>query len=335
MRTVRLGRTNLQVTKTAFGALPIQRVDIAASDKILKRAFEAGINFFDTARGYTDSEDKIGHALSGVRKDIIIATKSPSRDKQGVLADIDTSLAKLKTDWIDVLQLHNPAHLPDPEDPDSAYAGLVEAKKQGKIRFAGITCHKLTNALQAVKSGLYDTLQFPLSYLSSDEELDIIRLCGQYDMGLIVMKALSGGLITDAAAAFGFFEQYSSAVPIWGIQRLSELEEFIALEASPPPLDSKLQETICKDREQLKGSFCRGCGYCLPCPQDIAISMSARMSLLIKRAPSAQFLAPDWQEKMKRIETCTECGQCKKRCPYDLDIPELLKAELKKYQSLL
>ena len=333
MQTIRLGRTNLQVTKNGFGALPIQRVDFAVSDEILRHAYNSGLNFFDTAIGYSDSEEKLGHALADVRQDIIIATKSPAKDKKGVLDNLETSLKRLKTDYVDILQLHNPSILPDPEDPDSAYAGLVEARKQGKIRFSGITNHKLSLASEAVRSGLYDTLQFPLSYLSSDDDLAVIRLCDSYDMGVIAMKALSGGLITNAAAAFAFFQQYDNVVPIWGIQRLSELEEFIDLDKNPPALDDAMIAQIEADQKMLKGAFCRGCGYCLPCPQDIVIPMSARMSLLMKRAPAQQFIEADWQEKMNRIETCIECGQCKSRCPYELDVPALLRSELEKYRA--
>lgn len=335
MRTIRLGKTNLQVTKTAFGALPIQRIDFADSDRLLRKAFAGGINFFDTARGYSDSEAKIGHALSDVRDQIIIATKTPSRNRTAVLADIDTSLKMLQTDYIDVLQLHNPAQVPDLDDPEGAYAGLIEAKRQGKIRHFGISNHRLETAVEAVKSGLFATLQFPLSYLSSDQELALADICREYDVGLIAMKALSGGLITNARAAFAFIGQYPEVVPIWGIQHQYELDEFISLEQNPPLLDAALQAVIASDQAELQGAFCRGCGYCLPCPQEIAIPMAARMSLLMRRAPTGPFLEAEWQQKMQQIETCTECGQCRSRCPYELDIPELLKKELKAYRAAL
>jgi len=333
MEFTRLGRTGLMVTRTAFGVLPIQRTDREEAARILRRAYEAGINFYDTARAYTDSEEKIGYALGDVRDEIIIATKSGATTKQKVLADLETSLRDLKTDHVDILQLHNPRVLPDPEDPDSSYAALLEAKQKGMVRFIGITNHCLDTALQAARSGFYDTMQFPLSAISSAEDLGLIDVCAEYDVGVIAMKALCGGLLTHAAVAFAFLRQYENTVPIWGIQRMSELEEFIALDANPPELDAAMQADISRDREELAGNFCRACGYCLPCPAEIPIPMAGRMSLLLGRMPYQQFLSDDWHEKMHRINDCVECGKCRERCPYDLPIMDRMKEAAEIFES--
>lgn len=335
MQKTRLGRTNLSVTRTAFGALPIQRVDFETAKKILRAAYDAGINFFDTAIGYSDSEQKIGYALSDVRENIIIATKTWGNDKKTVLEHIETSIQRMKTDYIDILQLHNPSDVPDPNDPNSPYAALLEAKKSGKIRFIGISNHRLDTAVKAVKSGLFDTLQFPLSYISDQKDLDLIDLCEKHDVGLIAMKALCGGLITNAKTAFAFLRQYENVVPIWGIQRESELQEFLELDANPPILDDKLKAEIEKDRGELAGDFCRGCGYCLPCPAEIPIPMAARMSFLLRRAPTSNFLSDEWKKNMQKIENCIHCNACKERCPYELDTPALLKKMYEDYQSFL
>lgn len=333
MKKIKLGRTNLMVSKTAFGALPIQRANQKDAIIILRKAYDNGINFFDTARGYTDSEEKIGNALSDVRKNIIIATKSPAKNKKTLLENIETSLVKLKTDYVDLLQLHNPKDFPNPEEKDGLYEGLLEAQRKGMIRFFGITNHRITAAMAAAESDLYDTIQFPLSSLSSKEDLKLIDICKKRNIGLIAMKALSGGLITNAASAFSFLRQFDNVVPIWGIQRESELDEFIALEKNPPLLDEAMLNIINKDRADLLGAFCRGCGYCLPCPKNIEIPMAARISLLLARAPYQHFIEDDWKKKMENIENCIECGHCKSQCPYELDIPELLKSELKKYRE--
>ena len=219
------------------------------------------MNYFDTAHGYTDSEEKIGMALSDVRKDIIISTKSPAKDKKTLLEDIETSLERMKTDYIDLLQLHNPDTLPDPEDPDGLYGGLLEAKRQGMIRHIGITNHSLERAVAAVKSGKYETIQYPFSSLASEEEIALTQLAKQEDVGFIAMKGLSGGLITNAATTFSFIKQYDNVVPIWGIQRESELLEFIEMEKNPPAYDDAMKALIEKDRRELAGNFCRGCGY--------------------------------------------------------------------------
>lgn len=333
MDKIKLGRTNLMVSRSGFGALPIQRISFDEAKNLLRKAYDNGINFFDTARSYTDSEEKIGYALSDVRHNIIIATKSHAKDKKTLFEHLETSLKNLKTDYIDIYQLHNPKELPDPDDPDGLYSGLLEAQKKGMIRFIGITNHRLDLALEAAKSELYDTIQFPLSSLSSDEDLKLVEECKKRDIGVIAMKALSGGLITNVSTTFAFLRQFDNVVPIWGIQRELELDEFIELEKNPPALDENMWKIIEQDRKELQGSFCRGCGYCLPCPADIPIPMAARMSLLLRRSPYQKYLSDKWEEQMNRIENCTDCGHCKAHCPYELDTPELLKLMLEDYRE--
>lgn len=335
MKKTRLGKTDLLVTRTAFGVLPIQRTDKAEATRILRRAFEAGINFYDTARAYTDSEEKLGHALGDVRDQIIIATKSGATTRQGVLKDVATSLRNLKTDYVDILQLHNPGELPDPADPDSSYAGLQEARERGMIRHLGITQHSIGRAEQAVASGLYETMQFPLCMISSERDLALVEKCQKADVGVIAMKAMSGGLLRSARAAFAFLRQYPAVVPIWGIQRMSELEEFLGFDAEEPELDEKVQEEINLDREELAGNFCRACGYCLPCPAEIPIPMAARMHLLIKRMPPEQFRNADWQTKMAKIDDCIHCGHCINHCPYKLNTPDLLRHAKSAYDAFI
>lgn len=333
MDKIRLGRTNLQVSRSGFGAIPIQRISVLESDRLLRKAYAEGINFFDTARGYSDSEEKIGHALGDVRKEIIIATKTPSEDRGAVMRDLETSLKNLRTDYLDIYQIHNPQTLPDPNDSNSSYGALLEAKKKGIIRFIGLTNHRLEVALSAARSGLYDTIQFPLSSLSSGDDLQIIEVCKQHDLGLIAMKALSGGLITNAASTFSFLRQYDNVVPIWGIEKEAQLDQFIAMEKNPPLLDESMMETILNDRKELSGTFCRACGYCMPCPAGIPIPTAARMSLLLRRMPYQQFMTEEWHNQMLLISKCLNCGQCKKHCPYQLDTPQILRGMLKDYQQ--
>lgn len=333
MEKVRLGRTGLMVTRTAMGVLPLQRVDQATATRILRRAHEAGITFYDTARAYTDSEEKIGRALAEVRDSIIIATKSMATTRAGVLADLEVSLRNLRTDHVDILQLHTPTVLPDPADPESSYAGLLEARARGLTRFVGITNHGRERALAAVASGLYDTLQFPLCHISTPEDLAVIEACRAADMGLIGMKPMSGGLLAHMRPAFAFLRQFENLVPIWGIQHLHELEELVALDAEPPAFDEEHQEAVERDRRELAGEFCRACGYCLPCPVDIPIPMAARMGLLLRRMPYQQFLTDEWREKMHRIDDCLACGECRSRCPYGLDTPALLARMLADYDG--
>jgi uncharacterized protein len=332
MEKFRFGRTNLSVSRSGFGAIPIQRISFEDSARLLRKAFDQGITFFDTARGYTDSEEKIGAALSHVRKEIVIATKTPSSDGAGVMKDLETSLRNLRTDYIDVYQIHNPPKLPDPNDPSGIVQALLEARRQGKIRFIGLTNHRLGVALDAIASGLYDSIQYPLSAIASDADLTIVEKCREHDLGLIAMKALAGGLLANAAAAFAFLRQYPNIVPIWGIQTESELDEFLQYEKEPPVLDEKMWRLIEQDREALRGSFCRACGYCLPCPAGIPIPMAARMSLLLRRMPYQQFMDESWHKQMMTIKDCQDCGHCREHCPYNLDTPALLREMLDDYE---
>lgn len=336
MKTVTLGRTGITVCKNGFGALPIQRVSPDYAGKLLRKAYDAGVTFFDTARSYTDSEEKMGLALSDVRDKIFIATKTPSTTVEGFWKDLETSLGLLKTDHIDVYQFHNPSFCPKPGDGTGLYEAMQEAKAQGKIRFIGITNHRLHVAEEAVESGLYDTLQFPFCYLASDRDIALVKSCKEHDMGFISMKGLSGGLITNSAAAYAWQDQFDNALPIWGVQREQELDEFLSYIDNPPSMDDpKIKAVIEKDRKELVGNFCRSCGYCLPCPANINIPQCARMSQLIRRSPSAGWLTPQAQEMMLNIENCLECGHCKSKCPYGLDTPSLLKANLADYKDIL
>ncbi len=333
MEKTRLGRTGLLVSRTGFGALPIQRVSFDHAKEILQKAYDSGIDLFDTARAYSDSEEKMGYALSDVRKQIIIATKTTAEDRKTLFEQLETSLRNLRTDHIDIYQLHNPKGLPDPADPESVYGGLLEAKRKGMIRFIGITNHSIRTAMDAVESGLFDTVQFPLNHLSSDMDLELIQACSEHDIGVLAMKGMSGGLIKRACVPFAFLRQYGNVVPLWGVQRLSELEEFIRLEDDPPAMDKNMQEAIDQEKRELAGDFCRGCGYCLPCGAGIDIPIAARMSLLLERAPYKVFLVKKRRENMLRIHDCIECGECKSRCPYGLDTPGLLRRELEKYET--
>lgn len=334
-KTVTLGRTGITVNFHAFGALPIQRADNETAVKILRKAYDGGMRYFDTARGYSDSEYKIGLALADVRKDIILATKTFSSTPEVFWKDLETSLSNLKTDYIDIYQFHNPAVCFKPGDGTGMYEAMQQAKSQGMIRHISITNHRMHVALEAVRSGLYDTLQFPFSYLSDSKDIELVKLCREHNIGFICMKALAGGLIARGDAACAWLSQFDNVLPIWGIQNERELDEFLSYGTEPPKMTPEMKALIETDRKQLGGNFCRGCGYCMPCPAKIEIPMCARMSLLLRRAPTAAWITPEWQEKMRRIEDCIDCGQCKSHCPYGLNTPELLKQNYADYKAFL
>ena len=334
MDLVTLGHTGITVSKNGFGALPIQRISRDEAAYIVQAALDGGMTFFDTARSYTDSEEKLGYALSHRRDEFYLATKTPSVTADGFWRDLETSLTLLKTDHVDLYQFHNPAFCPKPGDGSGLYEAMLEAKKQGKIRFIGITNHRLHVAQEAIDSGLYDVLQYPFCYLATEKDQAIRENAKKAGMGFLAMKGLSGGLITNSKAAYAWLRQYPEVLPIWGIQHRWELEEFLSYRDDPPEMDEEVLSVIAKDRQELTTGFCRSCGYCMPCPAGIQILNCARMSQLIRRAPSEGYFAPEWRENMAKIENCLNCGKCKSRCPFELDVPNLLRKNYEDYKAL-
>jgi aryl-alcohol dehydrogenase-like predicted oxidoreductase len=323
------------VTRPAFGALPLQRLSMAEADLLLKQAVDAGINFIDTARAYTDSEEKIGLSLHDRRHSLIIATKSQGKTGGAILADLHVSLKHLRTDYVDILQLHNANHVPTPGDGSGSYEALLEARAAGKIRFIGITNHSVDSAVRAIRSDLYATVQFPFSLLSSGLDLELPGMCRERDIGFIAMKALAGGLITDVPATAAFIDTFANVVPIWGLQRPKELEQFLALAASPLSWDDEMEKRAAHERAQFGSSFCRGCGYCLPCPMEIDIPFAARVMLMLMRAPASLTLTDNAKARMVKARECIQCGECKTRCPYHLDTPTMVRENAEAYAVCL
>ena len=335
MKNIVLGKTGINTPQNAFGALPIQRVSDEEAVRLLRTAYEGGMTYFDTARYYSDSEHKLGLAFEGMRDKIFIATKTGATTAEGFNKDLETSLRELKTDYIDIYQFHNPAFCPRPGDESGIYDAMLKAKEEGKVRHIGITNHRLAIANEAVDSGLYETLQFPFSYLADAKDIAIVKKCKESNVGFIAMKALSGGLITDSEAAFAYISEYENVLPIWGIQRESELKEWLSYMDNPPAMTDKIRAFIDKEVTELSGEFCRGCGYCMPCPAGIEINNCARMSLMLRRAPSSAWLNETWQNNMLKIEDCLHCNACKSKCPYGLDTPYLLEKNLADYKKVL
>lgn len=335
MKMITLGKTGITVPQNAFGALPVQRRNFEDAAEILRSAYEGGMTFFDTARAYSDSEEKIGLALSDVRKNIFIATKTGASTPEEMKRHIDTSLKNMKTDYIDIYQFHMAGQCFAPGDGTGMYECMEDFKRQGMIRHIGITCHKIGVAEECVNSGLYETMQFPFSYLTGEKELNLVNMCRENNVGFIAMKGLAGGLINNSRAAFAFISQFDNVLPIWGVQTIDELREWLSYMENPPVLNEELQSVIDADRKELDGEFCRGCGYCMPCPQGIKINNCARMSLMVRRSPSASWLSEEWQQAMMDIEKCVGCGACTKKCPYELNTPELLKKNLEDYKRIL
>lgn len=334
VREIVLGSTGIVSPQNAFGALPMQRVSDEAAVALCRRAFAGGMTFFDTARAYSDSEYKLGLAFGDADEVPRIATKTQATTPEAFWSDLETSLSLLKRDYVDLYQFHNVTQVFKPGDGTGMYECMLEAKAQGKIRHIGITTHSIEAAEEIVTCGLYETLQYPFSYLSSERELALPDACKAANMGFIAMKALAGGLLTDSRAIMAFTSQYD-VLPIWGIQRESELDEWLAFMDEDVAFDDEVRATIEADRAQMADGFCRSCGYCMPCPQDIAIFQLARMNMLLRRMPTQGWLGEKWQEEVRKSEACTECRLCQAKCPYHLDIPRLLRENREDYFAIL
>lgn len=336
MVQVKLGNTGIVANKNGFGALPIQRIDKESAVRLLHMALRGGVNFFDTARAYSDSEEKLGAAFAGIdRGSYYLATKTAAKTGEQLRTELAVSLNNLRTDYVDIYQLHCAPKCFRPEDADGVYAAALEAKKEGKIKHIGITAHLLNVAQEAVESGLYETLQFPFAYISGEQEIALVKKCADAGMGFLGMKGLAGGLLTNSKLCYWFACQYESVLPLWGVQRESELAEFLSYQDNPPVMDDEMKAVYEKDLKELSGDFCRGCGYCMPCPKGIQINNCARISQLLRRSPSKNWLSEEWQANMAKIKECIHCNQCASKCPYGLDTPKLLEKNLEDYENVV
>ena len=334
MKQITLGKTGITVPQNAFGALPIQRVDQPAAVRLLHMAYDGGMRFFDTARAYSDSETKVGAAFAGMRDRVFLATKTQAKTPENFWRDLEISLRELQTDYIDIYQFHCVSQCYRPGDGTGMYEAMEEAKARGMIRHVGITTHLIGVAEEIVSGGLYETLQFPFSYLADEREIALVRSCEDAGMGFIAMKGLAGGLLNHAEACMAFMQQFE-VLPIWGVQREEELRQWLAFFDRKPDLTPALEDLIRADRKALAGEFCRGCGYCAPCTVGIVINQCARMSQMVRRAPSSAWLNDRWQAEMAKIAACVDCGACMTRCPYGLEIPALLRKNLADYRGIL
>lgn len=337
MRQITLGRTGITIAQNGFGSLPIQRLSEEATVAILRRAFEGGIQFYDTARGYKDSEKRIGIAFGDGhvdREKLYLSTKTMAKTPEAFWKDLNKSLEMLRTDYIDVYQIHCPGELYRPGDGTGIYECMLEAKEQGKIRHIGMTAQKCETAVEAAKSGLYDIVKYPFSYISSEEELKLVEICKENNVGFIALKSLAGGLINNAKAAMAFMSQYDHVVPIWGIQRERELDDWLGYMDKTVEMTEELKEQMEREKKILAGNFCCGCGHCMPCPMKIEISTCARMFVILRRTDPKIHLNAVNLEKMKAAETCINCKRCIKQCQNSLDIPAVLEYSVADFRKV-
>lgn len=322
-----LGKTGLRVSRLGFGGIPIQRIDAEGTKKLIASLHSAGINFIDTARGYTVSEEYLGYALDGIRDDFILATKSMARTKEAMAKDIDISLKNLRTNYIDLYQIHNPT----PEDliqvtsPGGALEALVEAKAAGKIGHIGITLHPVSMFESALELPWVETIMFPYNIVETQAE-ELIKKCAERNIGFICMKPLAGGAIEDSQLALRYIaSNMDVTVVIPGMAAEEELISNIASIKNCTPLTPCEWESIQKIRDELGTNFCRRCNYCAPCSAGISIYSVMLMEGYYKRYNLKEWATKRYNAMTKTASDCIGCGICETRCPYNLPIRQMLK----------
>ena len=331
MDKTRFGQTELMVSKIAFGGIPIQRLSTPDAVEVVRGALKLGVNFIDTANGYSDSEIKIGIAIKDIpRENLVIATKSGARDKKTFLQHLDLSLKQLGTDYIDIYQHHGIYSLDDYDTimgEGGAYEGMTEAIRAGKVRFPAFSSHSVNVAVEIMKKRTFAVVQLPFNFVDDEAAEEAIPLAKDLDIGFICMKPLGGGLLHDAGLSIRYLSQFESIVPDPGIETLSEIEEIVRVSESGLKFTAEDAKAVKRMRAELGHSWCHRCDYCQPCHKKIRISGVLTIDSMIKRLPHAQVVGMA-AANMEAARECTGCGECVARCPYQLNIPELIKEKL-------
>jgi uncharacterized protein len=336
MNKVRLGRTGMTVTQLGFGGIPIQRDTEEESVAVVKRCLELGITYYDTANGYSTSEERIGKAIKGKRKDIFIATKSHSRTPEGIKKDLDLSLKRLSVDYIDLYQFHGVSDQKNLDivlDPNGPMAELKKAMKDGVIRHIGITSHQIDIAKKAIQTDQFETIMFPFNFIASEAATELLPLAKKHDVGFIAMKPLAGGMIDNAAICMKYLFQFPDIVVIPGIEKVYEIDEIYGLSNKPYTLSASEQKQMEATKKELGLTFCHRCDYCQPCTAGIPISTMMSMSTFFKRMPPERVFTAMLDNATAKAAECTQCGECEARCPYHLPIRDTVAANLRYYQT--
>jgi len=327
MEKTQLGKTGLMVSRVGFGGIPIQRGSEQEAVEVVTRSLDLGINFIDTATAYTTSEERIGKAIAGRRDKLVLATKSPARKPDELRKHLHQSLKRLGVDYIDLYQFHNVSTFEDLDQvlaPGGPYSVVEEAKRAGLVRHIGVTSHQVDAAKKAISTGRFETVMFPLNFITCEPGEELLTLARCLEVGFIAMKPLDGGLIDNVTIAFKYLMQYPDVVPLVGIQKIWEIEEIVRVIEGPPLMTTAERTEMQQIKDKLGKVFCRRCDYCQPCSADIPISLVLdTKSIIQKTMPDGIFTGP-MAERLQKAADCTQCGDCEPRCPYHLPIREMV-----------
>jgi len=336
LEKIRLGKTNMLISRLGFGGIPIQRLNEDEAVTVVKRCLDLGITFIDTANAYTTSEERIGKAIAGRRDGLVIATKSLSRKREGVEKHLKLSLERLKVEYIDLYQFHGISDFNSLDmilDPSGPIGVVEKARDMGLVKHIGITSHQMDVAKKAVASGRFETIMFPLNFVTSEAADELLPLAREHDVGFIVMKPLAGGMIDNAKIAFKYLLQFPDIVTIPGIEKVSEIEEIVRILEGPQTVTAAELEEMQKLKQELGTRFCHRCDYCQPCQEGILISTVMMYPSLVRRLPPEHLVSGIWSAIVEKADSCTQCGECEERCPYHLPIRDMLAEYVNQYQK--
>jgi predicted aldo/keto reductase-like oxidoreductase len=335
LEKIRLGKTDMLVSRLGFGGIPIQRLTEDEAVTVIKKCLDLGITFIDTANAYTTSEERIGRAISGRRDGLVIATKSLSRKREGVEKHLNLSLERLNVEYIELYQFHGVSDFNSLDmvlDSKGPMDVVEKAKGKGLVKHIGITSHQIDVAKKAVTSGRFETIMFPFNFVTSEAADELLPLAREHDVGFIVMKPLAGGMIDNARIAFKYLFQFPDIVTIAGIEKVPEIEEIVQILESPHKMSAAELKEMQKLKEELGTTFCHRCDYCQPCQEGILISTVMMYPSLLRRLPPEHLVSGMWSEIVEKAASCTQCGECEERCPYHLPIRDMLAEYVNLYQ---
>jgi predicted aldo/keto reductase-like oxidoreductase len=326
VRQVSLGNTGLKVSVVGFGGIPIQRLSDQEAVAVISHCLDLGVTFLDTANAYTTSEERVGRAISGRQEPLVIATKTQARETRGVREHLGLSLKRLGVRSIDLYQFHCVSSEEDYGKvvaPGGPLDVVRKAQDDRQVKHIGLTSHSMETALEAVRSGYFETIMFPFNLVAGEAASELIPLAREKGVGFIAMKPMAGGALDNATLAFKYLRQFPDILPIPGIERAGEIDEIVAIMEGAAQMSPEEEAALQRYREELGNRFCRRCGYCQPCPQGVPTQSLMILDSMIKRMPAALVLS-NFAEAVEKAASCTECGECEEKCPYGLPIREMI-----------
>jgi predicted aldo/keto reductase-like oxidoreductase len=337
MKTMRLGKTGINVSRIGIGGIPIQRPSEDKAIEVIQRCLDLGINYIDTSVAYGTSEDRIGKAIADFRDEIIIATKTSWKDKDTAYKCLERSLANLKTDYIDIWQFHNVSNFSAYEQvfkPEGAMEAAQEALKTGKINHIGISSHSLEIARKAITSGYFETVLFPFNFIRNEAIKELIPLAQKHEVGFVAMKPFAGGNIKNANVAIKYLLQFNTVLPVPGIEKIKEIEEIVDIVNGSWKITPMEQQIMSNIQGKLDKTLCSQCGHCLPCPQGVRIQLLMITYSMWRLWPKEEFLTGYMPNAVRSWDNCNNCGECEEKCPYHLPIRQIISDNIDFYQKV-